>query len=66
MLHCITQYAIMVLSTNLLKEEGDKTMTGRPKTKRGQKVNTALKSTQMTKLELKLWQINWNSLYTPI
>ena len=43
MFHTITQYAIIVLSTNLLKKEGDKTMTGRPKTKRGQKVHTAFK-----------------------
>ena len=42
-LHCITQYAIIVLSTNLLKEKGDRTMPGRPKTKRGQKVHTAFK-----------------------
>ena len=39
MLHFITQYGIMVLSTN----EGDKTMAGRPKTKRGMKVHTAFK-----------------------
>ena len=39
MLHTITQYGIIVLSTN----KGDKTMTGRPKTKRGMKVHTAFK-----------------------
>ena len=39
MLHTITQYGIIVLSTN----EGDKTMAGRPKTKRGMKVHTAFK-----------------------
>ena len=42
MLHTITQYVTIVLSTNLLKE-GDKTMAGRPKTKRGMKVHTAFK-----------------------
>ena len=39
MLHFITQYGILVLSTN----EGDKTMAGRPKSKRGMKVHTAFK-----------------------
>lgn len=39
MLHFITQYGIIVLSNN----QGDKTMTGRPKTKRGMKVHTAFK-----------------------
>ena len=39
MLHFITQYGIMVLSTN----EGDKTMAGRPKSKKGVKVHTAFK-----------------------
>ena len=39
MLHTITQYGIIVLSTNT----GDKTMAGRPKTKRGMKVHTAFK-----------------------
>ena len=39
MLHTITQYGIIVLSTN----KGDKTMVGRPKTKRGMKVHTAFK-----------------------
>ena len=39
MLHFITQYGIIVLSTN----EGDKTMAGRPKSKRGMKVHTAFK-----------------------
>lgn len=39
MLHTITQYAIIVLSN----EQGDKTMAGRPKTKRGMKVHTAFK-----------------------
>ena len=39
MLHFITQYGIMVLSTN----EGDKTMAGRPKSKKGMKVHTAFK-----------------------
>ena len=39
MLHTITQYGIMVLSTN----EGDKTMAGRPKSKKGMKVHTAFK-----------------------
>lgn len=39
MLHFITQYGIIVLSTN----EGDKTMAGRPKSKKGVKVHTAFK-----------------------
>lgn len=39
MLHTITQYCIIVLST----KKGDKTMAGRPKTKRGMKVHTAFK-----------------------
>ena len=39
MLHFITQYVIMALSTN----EGDKTMAGRPKSKKGMKVHTAFK-----------------------
>lgn len=39
MLHFITQYSILVLSTN----EGDKTMAGRPKSKKGMKVHTAFK-----------------------
>ena len=39
MLHTIEQYGIIVLSN----KEGDKTMPGRPKTKRGQKVHTAFK-----------------------
>ena len=39
LLHFITQYGIMVLSTN----EGDKTMAGRPKSKKGMKVHTAFK-----------------------
>lgn len=39
MLHTITQYGIIVLSTN----EGDKTMAGRPKSKKGMKVHTAFK-----------------------
>ena len=39
MLHTITQYDIIVLSNN----QGDKTMAGRPKTKRGMKVHTAFK-----------------------
>lgn len=39
MLHTITQYDIIVLSTN----KGDETMAGRPKTKRGMKVHTAFK-----------------------
>lgn len=39
MLHFITQYGIMVLSTN----EGDETMAGRPKSKKGMKVHTAFK-----------------------
>ena len=39
MLHTITQYVIIVLSTN----KGDETMAGRPKTKRGMKVHTAFK-----------------------
>lgn len=39
MLHTITQYGIIVLLTN----KGDKTMAGRPKTKRGMKVHTAFK-----------------------
>lgn len=39
MLHTIKQYGIIVL----LNKEGDKTMPGRPKTKRGQKVHTAFK-----------------------
>ena len=39
MLHTITQYGIIVLSTN----KGDKTMAGRRKTKRGMKVHTAFK-----------------------
>lgn len=39
MLHCITQYDIIVLSN----KKGDKTMPGRPKTKRGAKVHTAFK-----------------------
>ena len=39
MLHTITQYGIIVLSTN----KGNKTMAGRPKTKRGMKVHTAFK-----------------------
>ena len=39
MLHFITQYGILVLSTN----EGDKTMAGRPKSKKGMKVHTAFK-----------------------
>lgn len=39
MLHTIKQYGIIVLSN----KEGDKTMPGRPKTKRGQKVHTAFK-----------------------
>ena len=38
-MHIITQYGIMVLSTN----EGDKTMAGRPKSKKGMKVHTAFK-----------------------
>ena len=38
-MHFITQYDIMVLSTN----EGDKTMAGRPKSKKGMKVHTAFK-----------------------
>jgi hypothetical protein len=38
-LHFITQYGILVLSTN----EGDKTMAGRPKSKKGMKVHTAFK-----------------------
>jgi len=38
-LHFITQYGIIVLSTN----EGDKTMAGRPKSKKGMKVHTAFK-----------------------
>ena len=38
-MHFITQYSIMVLSTN----EGDKTMAGRPKSKKGMKVHTAFK-----------------------
>lgn len=38
-MHFITQYGIMVLSTN----EGDKTMAGRPKSKKGMKVHTAFK-----------------------
>ena len=38
-MHFITQYGIMVLSTN----KGDETMAGRPKTKRGMKVHTAFK-----------------------
>ena len=38
-MHFITQYGIIVLSTN----EGDKTMAGRPKSKRGMKVHTAFK-----------------------
>lgn len=43
MLHTITQYGIIVLSTNLLKKQGDKTMAGRPKSKKGMKVHTAFK-----------------------
>lgn len=39
MLHTITQYGIIVLSN----EQGDKTMVGRPKTKRGMKVHAAFK-----------------------
>ena len=39
MLHIITQCGIIVLSTN----EGDKTMAGRPKSKKGMKVHTAFK-----------------------
>ena len=39
MLHFITQYDIIVLSTN----EGDKAMAGRPKSKKGVKVHTAFK-----------------------
>ena len=39
MLHFITQYGILILSTN----EGDKTMAGRPKSKKGMKVHTAFK-----------------------
>ena len=42
MLHFITQYVTIVLSTNLLKE-GDETMAGRPKSKKGVKVHTAFK-----------------------
>lgn len=38
-MHTIKQYGIIVL----LNKEGDKTMPGRPKTKRGQKVHTAFK-----------------------
>ena len=38
-MHFITQYGIIVLSTN----EGDKTMAGRPKSKKGVKVHTAFK-----------------------
>ena len=38
-MHFITQYGIIVLSTN----EGDKTMAGRPKSKKGMKVHTAFK-----------------------
>ena len=38
-MHTITQYGILVLSTN----KGDETMVGRPKTKRGMKVHTAFK-----------------------
>lgn len=38
-MHFITQYGILVLSTN----EGDKTMAGRPKSKKGMKVHTAFK-----------------------
>lgn len=38
-MHTIKQYGIIVLSN----EGGDKTMPGRPKTKRGQKVHTAFK-----------------------
>ena len=38
-MHFITQYGIMILSTN----EGDKTMAGRPKSKKGMKVHTAFK-----------------------
>ena len=38
-MHTITQYGIIVLSTN----EGDKTMAGRPKSKKGVKVHTAFK-----------------------
>ena len=38
-MHFITQYGIMVLSTN----EGDKTIAGRPKSKKGMKVHTAFK-----------------------
>ena len=39
MLHTITQYVTIVLSTN----EGDKMMAGRPKSKKGVKVHTAFK-----------------------
>jgi hypothetical protein len=39
MLHTITQYVTIVLSTN----KGDEMMVGRPKTKRGMKVHTAFK-----------------------
>lgn len=39
MLHTITQYIIIVLSTN----KGDETMAGRPKSKKGMKVHTAFK-----------------------
>ena len=38
-MHFIAQYGIIVLSTN----EGDKTMAGRPKSKKGVKVHTAFK-----------------------
>ena len=38
-MHFITQYGILVLSTN----EGDKTMAGRPKSKKGMIVHTAFK-----------------------
>ena len=38
-MHTITQYGIMILLTN----EGDKTMAGRPKSKKGMKVHTAFK-----------------------
>ena len=38
-MHFITQYGIIVLSTN----KGDKTMVGRPKSKKGVKVHTAFK-----------------------
>ena len=38
-MYIITQYVIITLSTN----EGDKTMAGRPKSKKGMKVHTAFK-----------------------